>query len=119
MSGMIAIVRVRGKVNISHEIKKTLDLLNLPSQNSCTVVKDTPVIRGMCRKVHGYVTFGTVSDETIKLLETKKSKKEHVYHLSPPLKGFGRKGIKRTYQESGALGDRKDDINDLLKRMVH
>ena len=39
-----------------------------------------------------------------------------VFRLSPPRKGY--EGIKRSYQNSGALGYRGEDVNDLLERML-
>jgi len=41
-----------------------------------------------------------------------------VFRLSPPSKGFGKVGIKYPITQGGALGDRKDKINLLLKRMI-
>ena len=40
------------------------------------------------------------------------------FKLSPPRKGFESKGIKIPYSMGGALGYRKDNINDLVKRMA-
>ncbi len=116
---MIAVVRVRGKVNLTPEIAQTLRQLNLAAQNTCAVLPLTGSVLGMLRKANGYITFGFVSDAVLKELEAKrKSKDENIYYLAPPRKGYGRKGIKRAYTESGALGDRKDDINELLLRMI-
>jgi len=39
-----------------------------------------------------------------------------VFRLHPPIKGF--KGIKRHYQVGGALGNRGEAINDLIRRMI-
>ncbi len=39
-----------------------------------------------------------------------------VFRLSPPRKGYG--GVKRSYREGGALGDRGSAINELLLRMM-
>jgi len=39
------------------------------------------------------------------------------FRLTPPVGGFG-KGIKKAYSLGGALGYRKDNINDLIKRML-
>lgn len=39
-----------------------------------------------------------------------------VFRLSPPRKGYG--GVKRSYREGGALGDRGEAINELLLRML-
>lgn len=40
------------------------------------------------------------------------------FKLNPPLKGFETKGIKKPYSLGGVLGYRKDDINELLVRMI-
>ncbi|PIU22343.1 MAG: 50S ribosomal protein L30 [Candidatus Diapherotrites archaeon CG08_land_8_20_14_0_20_30_16] len=41
-----------------------------------------------------------------------------VFRLSPPSKGFGKVGIKYPFVQKGALGNRKEAINLLLKRMI-
>ena len=40
------------------------------------------------------------------------------FRLSPPLKGFERKGIKQPFSVGGALGYRKEKINALVRRML-
>ena len=40
------------------------------------------------------------------------------FRLKPPEKGFERKGIKSPFSMGGALGYRKDKINDLIIRML-
>ena len=40
------------------------------------------------------------------------------FKLSPPRRGFERKGIKIPFSMGGALGYRKNKINDLIQRMV-
>ncbi|MBT4174944.1 50S ribosomal protein L30 [archaeon] len=40
------------------------------------------------------------------------------FKLTPPSKGFGRKGIKKPFSMGGALGYRMNKINDLIKRMI-
>jgi len=40
------------------------------------------------------------------------------FRLRPPVKGFERKGIKKPFSLGGALGYRKEKINDLIKRML-
>ncbi|MFH1751346.1 MAG: 50S ribosomal protein L30 [archaeon] len=56
------------------------------------------------------------------LMEEKSSLKElevkPVFRLSPPSKGFERKGIKKPFKLGGVLGDRKEKINDLLLKMI-
>ena len=41
-----------------------------------------------------------------------------VFRLTPPSKGFERKGIKLPFNLGGALGNRKEKINDLLLKMI-
>jgi large subunit ribosomal protein L30 len=40
------------------------------------------------------------------------------FKLSPPIKGFERKGIKKPFSMGGSLGYRKEKINELLVRMI-
>lgn len=64
----IAIIRVRGKVNVNREIKKTLDMLRLGAQNHCVVVKDSPAYLGMIQKAKDYITWGEVGKDDVSLL---------------------------------------------------
>jgi len=120
----LAIILVRGRIGMRYNIKHTTNLLKLIKKNTCVVVSDTPVFRGMFQKVKDFTTYGTIDDETYKLLVEKRGIKDksdnisNIFHLNPPVKGFGRKGIKKPFTNSGALGDRKEKINDLIKRMI-
>jgi large subunit ribosomal protein L30 len=40
------------------------------------------------------------------------------FRLHPPAGGFERKGIKMPYAKGGVLGDRKEDIKDLIEKML-
>jgi hypothetical protein len=40
------------------------------------------------------------------------------FRLSPAKGGLGRRGIKAAFAKSGALGNRGEKINDLIRRMV-
>jgi len=137
----LAVVRIRGITGIKKDIKDTLNMLCLYHNNYC-VVLDSRMF-GMIRKVKDYVTWGEIDDETYRLLVEKRgedfkgretdSKKKISYkkfivinnkkykkyfRLSPPRGGFERKGIKTPFTKSGALGYRKEKINDLIKKMV-
>lgn len=139
----IAIVRVRGSINSSRQVRDTFNLLRLYRKNFCVVVDDTPSNKGMMVKVKDYVTYGEIDDGTYKELLEKRSEEykdresdrkgkikykkfilvddkkiKPFFRLNPPRKGFGRKGIKVSYKAKGALGYRGDKINDLLKRMI-
>ncbi|MBD3249695.1 50S ribosomal protein L30 [Candidatus Woesearchaeota archaeon] len=140
---MISIIRVRGKNKLSKEINKTLDMLRLYNNNYCVMISPTPVIKGMLQKVKDYVTWGEIDEKTMseliekrgeefkgaesdkkgninykRFIEIKGKKLKPFFRLNPPKKGYGRKGIKVPFKLGGALGDRKEKINDLIRRML-
>ena len=137
----LAVIRIRGQTGIKKDIKDTLKMLCLYRSNYCVVVDDS--LFGMIRKVKDYVTWGEIDDETYKLLVEKRGKEytgrltdskkkinykkfiivnnkkyKKYFRLSPPRGGFERKGIKVPFTIGGALGYRKEKINDLIKKMV-
>lgn len=120
----IAVVLIRGLIGIRHDIKETIFMLNLKKKHACVVIEDTPVYRGMLKKIQSYVAFGEITEETEKLLVEKREAKrkdgsvKKYYSLAPPKGGFERKGIKKSFIEGGALGNRGDKMNDLIARMV-
>tara|TARA_Y100000310_G_scaffold278642_1_gene297214 strand:+ start:27543 stop:27965 length:423 start_codon:yes stop_codon:yes gene_type:complete len=138
----IAVILVRGTVNVTKTIKDTLTMLKLSRKNTCVVVENTPTTMGMIKKAKDYITWGEISEDTFKELVAKRgqewqgrtqdSKKKYSYktlevagkkykpffRLNPPSKGFGRKGIKMPFKLGGALGPRADKINDLIMRML-
>ncbi len=170
----VAVVRVRGTVNVDGRIKTTLDLLKIKYKNNCNVVELDETYKGMLNKVKDYVAYGQIDKETFKemllkrgeilqnkikekIKDTKDAKKETTkindetikspsqnfksvdefvdaffenkaklsdinlklpFRLTPPAKGFERKGIKIPYTMGGALGNRETAINGLLKRMI-
>ena len=124
--GKIAVIRVRGSVRVSKKVNDTMAMLKLYRKNYCVLVNQKNM--GMIKKIKDYVTYGEIDAETEKLLKEKRGEKtkdkdgkevlKKFFRLSPPRKGFGRKGIKFAFIKSGALGDRGDKINDLIKRML-
>ncbi len=65
---MKAVVQLRGEVNMSHDVRDTLSMLNLHSVNHATLIPDTETYRGMVTKVNDYVAFGEPSAEIVSLL---------------------------------------------------
>ncbi|MBI3035677.1 50S ribosomal protein L30 [Candidatus Woesearchaeota archaeon] len=139
----LAAVRVRGLTGIKTRIEDNLKMLRLYKKNYCCVLPGNAVYAGMLKKAKDYITWGEIDDETFNTLvnargeeyngresdskgklryndfiviNNKKMKK--YFRLNPPRKGFGRKGIKYSYQNGGALGYRGEAINDLIKRMI-
>jgi large subunit ribosomal protein L30 len=120
----IAIIRIRGTIRTTPKLRKTFELLNLDRQNSCSVFEKTPSIDGMTFMVKDFSTFGIIDDETFRLLidtraqVTSGATPRVFFRLNPPKGGFERKGIKYAFNAGGALGDRKEKISELIKRML-
>ncbi len=153
----IAIIRIRGEINVRKDNLNTLKLLRLFNKNYCVVIDNTPNYIGMIKKIKDYITWGEIDKETFSLLlknrgrlagnkilteeylkeklnssfngfvddvfNNKRSLKELpglklFFRLKPPTKGFERGGIKKPFSLGGALGYRKDNINDLIRRMI-
>ena len=141
---MFAAIRVNGTVGIRKDINDTLKMIRLTRPNHCVILDESEVSLGMLRKVHNYITWGNISPEVLEKLIEKRgkikgnkpvekaklkgyveaiSKSESlkvkdmvpVLRLNPPLKGY--KKTKLHYPK-GALGDRKEKINELLLRMM-
>lgn len=68
-----AIIRLRGTVNIPHEVEHTLKLLRLHRKYHCVIYpSNLPGLAGMLDKVKDYVTWGEIDRETlIKLLHVR------------------------------------------------
>src|SRR3989338_850713 len=122
---IFAIVRMRGVVRIAPGIEETLTKLNIRRVNYCTLIRDAPNLHGMLQKAKDYITWGEASPDLIKALEKKAEpdprdpkKKKPFFRLNPPRGGYGRKGIKTSFNQSGASGYRGEKINHLIQRML-
>jgi len=65
---MQALVQIRGEVNMSQDVRDTLEMLNLHSTNHVTFVPETDTYRGMITKVNDYVAFGEPSVDVVATL---------------------------------------------------
>lgn len=145
---LIAIVRVRGTVNVRSDITETLKRLNLKHPNNCTVVRLTDTYHGMLVKVNNHVAFGEIDEPTlIKLIE-----KRGVSRVADKLKALpaaeiakrfeagkiklsddeikldpvfklhpprhGYRSTKLQVKQGGSLGYQGAKINELISRMV-
>ena len=117
-------IRIRGETGIRKEIKDTLDMLRLYKKHTCVIVENTPSISGMLQKTKDFITWGELSQDVENELKTKRGEKDvegnlkPFYRLHPPIGGFERKGIKKPFSVGGVLGNRKEKINDLIKKMI-
>ena len=70
----LAVVRIRGIVNVRKEVEDTLRMLNLQRNCHATLIDDRPSFLGMLRKAQNIITWGEVSKETISLLLKKRGR---------------------------------------------
>ncbi len=140
----LLVVRVRGRVRLLTGIKNTMDMLRLYKTNYCVVLDNNLINKGMIQKAKDYLTWGEVDTTLIEelfakrgteytgpLTDSKKKieyKSRYVEHkgkkynkffkLNPPRGGYGRKGIKTSFNLGGAVGNRGEKINDIVRRMM-
>jgi len=126
----LAVVRIRGVTGIKYDIDETLRKLRLHRKNNCVVIPKNIIYVGMVKKVKDFVTWGDIDEKTYETLVDKRkeevkgnvsdkgNKIKKVFRLNSPKKGYGRKGIKVSFQNGGALGYRGEKINDLIMRMI-
>jgi len=114
----IVVVRIRTEITSSPEVRATFRMLNLDTKNHAVIIDSRPVYLGMLERIKTYITWGKLNPETEKALMKKKKENRKSFPLQPPLKGYGRKGIKLSFSKGGALGDRGEKINDLVMRMI-
>ncbi len=79
---MIAVVRIRGTVNVRKDFAETLKRLNLRKPNHCVVLPDAEPYISMINKVRPYVAYGVINLETLKELLKKKGEIEGVGKLN-------------------------------------
>lgn len=97
-----AAVRIRGKVNVNPDIKKTLELLNLTRANHCVVLENKKNIKGMLQVVKDYITWGEIDKKTLtKLIKNRGRIK-------------GDKEITDQYIKSATSYDNIDKISDAI-----
>jgi len=71
---MMAIVRIRGDINVMPGISATMKLLRLHRKHRCVVVPATANYMGMISKVKDYCTFGEIDEATLKDLLEKRGR---------------------------------------------
>ncbi|MDE1857379.1 MAG: uL30 family ribosomal protein [Candidatus Micrarchaeota archaeon] len=129
---LIAIVRIRGRVNVRSDIKETLERLRLPRVNNCSIVKMNDSYYGMLKNCVNHVAFGEIDEATLKKLlekraegldikqvesgDTKAMKEAMPLRLHPPKHGY--RSTKLSVKQGGSLGYMGSGINNLIGRMI-
>lgn len=115
MNKLIAVIRIRGRIGVPKEFEDTLRMLRLNKPNHMRILKTTPSILGMVKKVENYVTWGEIDLETLeevirkrgRLIGNKKLTEEYVKEK------LGMNGIRELAEKifNGEIDI--DKINDL------
>ena len=71
---MIAIIRIKGRIDIPQDIDETLNRLRLKKKHACVVLKESGEIEGMIKKVRNFVAYGKLNKETFISLVEKRGK---------------------------------------------
>jgi Ribosomal protein L30/L7E len=139
---MIAIVRIRGMMNVLGSIEETLTRFRLRRKYACVVIRENPVNLGMLKKIENFVAYGQIDKSTfIELIkqrgkatkgkvdaekivaeftEGKTEKKledlgiKPFFRLHPPRGGIDSK----LHYPKGPLGNNREGINELIRRML-
>lgn len=116
---MIAAVRIRGDVDVAHNISRTLQDLKLTKRNQLVVFEENDAVLGMMNKAKDFITYGEVSEETLEALAERAGKDTlesgDTINLHPPSGGF--EGTKKQVGQGGSLGKR-DNLDELVQKMV-
>lgn len=70
----LAVVRVRGEVKASREVRETLRMLGLTRVNHCVVVDENPACMGMLHKAKDMITWGEIRLEVLEKLLRKRGR---------------------------------------------
>ena len=116
---MIAALRIRGDVDVAHNISRTLNDLKLKKRNQIVVFEENDAVLGMMNKAKDFITYGEVSEDTLEALAERAGKDElesgDTVNLHPPTGGF--KATKKQVGQGGSLGKR-DNLDELIQKMV-
>jgi len=139
---MILVIRISGQVGIPSKIREGLRRINLERKYAATLLHPKPENLKLLKRLRNYLAYGDVKKEVlIELIKKRaqpveKNKKidaekiagdlekkplsklglKPFFRLHPPRKGIDSK--KHFGVNKGVLGDNKDKINDLVRRML-
>jgi len=109
--GKLAVIRIRGTVDVDPDSEYTLRLLRLVKKFHAVIVDDNEVYKGMLRKVQSYVTWGEIDKDTLALLLKKRGRVVGDKRLSEEfLRKYGFDNVEELAQ---ALLEGKVSLKDL------
>jgi len=70
----LAVVRVRGSVNLRRDVLETMQMLGLTRVNHCIIIDDIPSYLGMLQKAKDVLTWGEVEQGVLEQLIRKRGR---------------------------------------------
>ena len=138
---MIAVIRISGLVEMPPKAQEALYRMRLRRKYSSVLLKPTKENLSLLKEVRNFVAYGNIDDGTLKLLIEKRgfslNKKKidansvieqldkknldslglkPFFRLHPPRGGIDSKI--HFPKKKGVLGDNKEKINDLIRRIL-
>lgn len=140
---MILIIRISGMVNMTEKMQETLYRIKLRRKYAAVLLQPTTNNIGLLKRIRNHVAYGNINRETlIELIKkraqpkdkSKKINQEKVleqlekgnlgsldikpfFRLHPPRGGIDAKNHFNTSKKA-VLGDNKEKINELVRRML-
>ncbi len=136
---MIVVIRISGLVEIPPKEKATLDRIRLRKKYSAILLKETPENMSLLQSIRSFIAYGKIDAKTLESLISKRGKSlddkkidtkkaaelieegkikeagiKPFFRLHPPRGGIDSKD----HYPKGVLGDNKEDINELIRRML-
>ncbi|MBX4196612.1 uL30 family ribosomal protein [Candidatus Pacearchaeota archaeon] len=136
---MIVVIRISGLVEVPSDVQETLFRMRLRRKYSAVLINDTPENKKLLQKVRNFVAFGTITKETLHDLIAKRAVSPKKVNAAEVVEQLGKKdladlGIKPFFRlhpprgginskahfpiKKGVLGDNKESINALIRRML-
>ena len=71
---LLAIVRIKGKVNVKREAERTMQMLRLYRKHHCSIVPANPEMLGMIKTIDRFVTWGEIEPKILMNLIEKRGR---------------------------------------------
>jgi len=101
---LLAVIRLRGTVNVHYKIQETLKMLNIRRSNYMTLIPNTSSYQGMLKKARDFITWGEINQEVLEHVLKKRAELEGREQLTdkylktntvyPTIKSFSKALIK-------------------------
>lgn len=140
---MIIVIRINGMVGMNSDMQEALFRMRLRRKYAAVLIKPTPENMKLIQKVRNFISFGDISKETLVELIKKRAQPiskgakidaekiaaeveskglenlglKPFFRLHPPRGGIESK-VHAGTRKKAVLGDMKDKINELVRRML-